>query len=311
MSTSTSESTGSTPSSRESSTSPGRRHGPCRGAATMSIHIDRVSATPVAAASRRAVDGVPLTTPASTVGLPGRSRERPVPRRPATHPLRQASDHWSPSTTTAARLRARGGREAVRRRRPSGLLGPQTLPCRLLLRRGGLGPLRADLPASRVLPDPHRGRDPPRPRRRDGGRLARAPDPDRAGQRQRREDPAADRGGALAITAASITCRSTSRTVPSRRRPRQLVRAFPALRVTGLRGRLPRQPRRRSPRGSGGRSSVVFLGSSLGNYEPEAAAGLLGTRRPRDGPGRPASCSAPTWPRTPRSWNPPTTTPRA
>ena len=59
--------------------------------------------------------------------------------------------------------------EAVR----AGLLSrPKTLPWQYFY-DGRLGPVRADLRAARVLPDPHRGCDPPRPRRRDGGRTGR------------------------------------------------------------------------------------------------------------------------------------------
>ena len=45
-------------------------------------------------------------------------------------------------------------------------VSPQDAPLAILLRRAGSRALREDLPPPRVLPDAHRGRDPPRPRPR-------------------------------------------------------------------------------------------------------------------------------------------------
>ena len=177
-------------------------------------------------------------------------------------------------------------RPRLRRGRPRGAARPaQDPPLGVFLRRRGLGPVRADLRAARVLPDPHRGRDPPRPRRRDGGRLDRRPDPDRAGQRQLLQDAAADRGRPGAVRDAALR--------PDRRLahdPRG-VGADPG-------APLPRAPRDRLRRqlpdrpGEPGRAHpgpklLVFLGSSLGNYEADDAAGLLGQVARALGPGRP------------------------
>ncbi len=88
----------------------------------------------------------------------------------------------------------------------------------------------------------------------------------------------------------------------------RLTRRFPALRVTGYVADYRQGLERIMTRAKGPRL-IVFLGSSLGNYEMEAAEELLGmiarTMRRKI-----VSCSVPTWPRTDRCWNPPMPTPR-
>ena len=143
--------------------------------------------------------------------------------------------------------------------------------------------------------------------RRDGGGLVRgaAADLDRAGQRQRRQDPAADRGGACRRTARSTTSRSTSRRRSSKNRRGRWCAgsrrcASPAT------SPITRPPCRSRRRRSTGRSSWSSSGSSLGNYSTEEAVALLGQVAGSWGPTI-ASCSGPTWPRTGPPWRPPTT----
>ena len=91
---------------------------------------------------------------------------------------------------------------------------------------------------------------------------------------------------------------------------RALVDDYPGLRVTGLATDYHtalRVVRERFP----GPKLVVFLGSSLGNFDDEDAAGLLGEVAAHPEPGRPLRLRHRPGQGRRRRWRPPTTTPPA
>ena len=188
----------------------------------------------------------------------------------------------------------------VRRGRPRRTPRPAQVPPLARTSTTSAAPaLRADLRATRVLPDADRGRDPPRPRRRDGGRLDAAARADRAGQRQRHEDAAADRGGHPDLRYAPL--RADRRLG---RRPRRIGAApGPAgSRPSASRAMWPttRPPSPAPCARIAGPKLVALPRLEPGQLHRRRRRSPARAGRTRHADPRIGSCSGPTWPRTGR-----------
>ena len=153
-------------------------------------------------------------------------REGPDEDRCSTAPTSSIDSCVSrPSERCARRRRARRAHAAV-----------QGAAAQALLRRPRLGAVRADLRAARVLPDPHRARDPrasraPRSSRSHRRRRARRA---RLGRRGQGADPARRDGARPGRCAA--TSRSTCPSTRSSEAAEQLVDEYDGLQVHGVIG---------------------------------------------------------------------------
>ena len=141
----------------------------------------------------------------------------------------------------------------------------------LLLRRAGLGAVRADHRAARVLPDPRRAGDPREQRRRDRRRGRQPGDADRARLGLGGEDAGSCSTRCATRAGSRPTRRSTSpRRSPATRRPRSPRST--GSRVHGLvcdfeldLERIPLE----------GPRVIALLGGTIGNFEPQQRASFL------------------------------------
>ena len=140
-----------------------------------------------------------------------------------------------------------------------------------------------------------------------------------AGREDGPEPTIVELGSGSAVKTPTTACRGTATAGPAALRADRRVslgdrrirpaadRAFPRVRVTGYVADYRRGLERIMTRARGPRL-IVFLGSSLGNYEMEAAGELL-SMIARTMRRKTVSCSEPTWRRTDRCSNPPMPTP--
>ena len=256
--------------------------------------------SPLAPGSRRPQSGrSDASRPSEVTSCPFKGRAvRPSPRPTIVAARRPAGDE-SP--------------EAGRSPGPSGTgsrRDPRTLPCRVLLRRPGLAPLRADLRSARVLPDPDRGRHPPRTRRRDGRRLGVRPgDLVELGSGSSSKTRRLIAAGLRAYGSAPLRPDRRLGRDPRRVGPRNWPRNFPRPPRDRLRGELSRDalPADRLAASTGpscSSSSAPAWGITSPTTPSSCSACCPGTwTRPI------GSCSGPTSTRTRASSKPPTTTP--
>ena len=173
---------------------------------------------------------------------------------------------------------------------------PPSHPAGLVLRRARLAAVRPHHPAARVLPDPGRALDPQRPRRRDR-RHHRRRHADRAGLGHLGEDLAADRRAlASAGTLRRIAPFDCSEEMLWSR-PDAWRNDYPGIEVTAVVGDFHRHLGNIP---TGGTRLLAFLGSTIGNLDPDATSpvprrGVGGTASERVHDGRATgSFSAPT-----------------
>ena len=229
-----------------------------------------------------------------------------MPSRPHVRPTRRLTIVEAGDSLRRGARRLRRGRP----RRASGR-GPRRSPAGTSTTTAGSRLFEQICRAPRVLPDPDRGRDPPRARRRDGRRLGRAdPAMIELGSGSADEDPAADRGGARRLRPAPLRADRRLGDDPRGVGP-GAGPGVPRAPRHRLRRRLPRRPGRRRRAVPTARSSSSSSARAWATTSPTRRSTLLGAGRPGDGPGRPPPARDRPGQGPAPSSRPPTTTPRA